>query len=87
MDKKDINIDDLNDVYRDIAQRINIETAIQIHKHYQGIQIVMPKKLLSKEYVKQCMMEDYRAGVCLKDIARKYDYSERWCRQIINDTD
>lgn len=83
VDKRKIQLEDLNEIYRDIAERVNLETAITLHEAYGGINLILPKNFYSSEYTNKCMLEDYNLGLSFKEMARKYGYSERWCRTKI----
>lgn len=78
-----LQADQLNGIYRDLALDLGVEIAISMFEHYRGLQVVFPTTLLSKEYLQQKIIQEYN-GTNVKDLARKYDYTERWVRQIIN---
>jgi Mor family transcriptional regulator len=79
---KEIKIKHLNGIYKDIAETLGIEMAVSIYKNYKGLQITFPKTFLSKEYVKEKIVNEYD-GKNTKRLARRYGYSERWIIQII----
>ena len=53
-----------------------------IHQTYKGLQVTFPKRLYSKDYVKEKVKQEYN-GKNLKELSRRYGYSERWIRQMI----
>ena len=53
-----------------------------IHQAYKGLQVTFPKRLYSKDYVKEKVKYEYN-GENLKELSRRYGYSERWIRQMI----
>lgn len=72
----------LNDVYRDIADKIGIENALEIYRMFHGNQISFPSRLFSKEYLHQAIVNEYN-GENVKQLAQKYNYSERSIWRII----
>lgn len=75
-------IDQLNPLYADLASLIGVEATIEVFKQYKGQQISFPVKLESKEFVIQQIYLEYD-GNNVKQLAKKYNYSERWIRQIL----
>lgn len=61
-----------------------VDVAIGIYRHFKGLQISFPVKLLSKEFVLKQIKKEY-TGQNLKYLASKYEYSERWVRKLLDD--
>lgn len=74
----------LNGIYKDFAEVLGIDMTIQIFNYYKGLQITLPTRLLSKEFVEQKVKEEYDGKNC-KALARKYEYSERWIRKMLSE--
>ncbi|WP_242985451.1 Mor transcription activator family protein [Vallitalea okinawensis] len=72
----------LNSIYKDMAEILGVEVTLLIYKHYKGLQVTFPTRLLSKDYVKELIRQEFD-GRNTKELARKYEYSERWIRKII----
>ena len=72
----------LNDVYRDIADKIGIENTLEIYRMFRGNQISFPSRLFSKEYIHQAIINEYN-GENAKQLAQKYNYSERSIWRIL----
>ena len=72
----------LNDVYRDIADKIGIENTLEIYRMFRGNQISFPSRLFSKEYIHQAIVNEYN-GENAKQLAQKYNYSERSIWRIL----
>lgn len=70
-------------IYKEIAKNFDISIAIKMHKYYQGQQISFPTKLFSSDYLADMITRDYIAGASVKELSKKYGYSERRVRQII----
>jgi Mor family transcriptional regulator len=79
-----MQVEDLADVYMEIADKIGVEAAVAIHEMFKGQQIMFPQKLYSKEYVYSYIKENCN-GRNVRELAKKFGYSDRRVRQIIND--
>ena len=73
-----------NSVYNDLAEAFGIDTAIQIYQMYKGMQISFPTRLFNPEYVRKNIPKEYD-GTNIKQLAKKYGYSEKTIRRMIND--
>lgn len=76
--------EDLNGIYWDFAEHLGIETTLLIHKYYHGLQVTFPQKLLSSEYVRRKILDEYD-GTNIKQLARRYSCSERQVRNILRE--
>ncbi|MBQ7085991.1 MAG: Mor transcription activator family protein [Clostridia bacterium] len=74
-----------NTIYRDIADRLGTDIAIEIYSMFKGQQISFPKRLLNPSRIQRNIIQEYD-GTNIKDLAIKYDYSERMIRKIIQDS-
>ena len=72
----------LNDVYKDIADKIGIENTLEIYRMFRGNQISFPNRLFSKEYIHNAIINEYD-GKNAKQLAQKYNYSERSVWRIL----
>ena len=72
----------LNGVYEEIAAAFNLETALKFYAMFKGQQITFPMHLFSKEYIVGKIRTEYN-GYNLKQLSKKYGYSERWVREIL----
>lgn len=70
-------------VYKDIAEFAGEDMARLMHENFKGQQIVFPNKLYSAKYMAEKIREEYN-GKNIKQLARKYGYTERWLRKIVN---
>lgn len=73
----------LNGIYKDIAENLGVEIARLFYIHYKGLQVTFPVRFLSKEYIQDQIFKEYN-GSNTRTLARKYEYSERWIREIVN---
>lgn len=79
-----MEIEDFADVYEEIAIEIGAETAVAIHKLFKGQQILFPQKLYKKSYIYNYIKQNYN-GKNVRELSKKFDYSERRIRQILCD--
>ena len=75
--------DGLNTVYKEIADELGIEAAKTIHNMFRGQQITFPLRFMSPEKLRERIAEEYD-GSNIRELARKYDYSEKTIRRIIH---
>lgn len=81
-----IEIKYLNGVYKDIAENMGINIAVKFFENYKGLQITFPVRLYEREYIVSKIKKEYN-GSNIKELARKYSYSERWIRQLLKEDD
>ena len=63
-------------IYRDIAEQIGVEDTYKLYEHFKGQQLSLTMRFYSVEYMEATVRAEYN-GTNLKELARKYDYSER----------
>ena len=72
-------------VYSDIAALLGLDAAIKLHEHYKGQQLFFPMELYSKEFIRSQIIEEYN-GYNVKQLAVKYDYTEKWIKKILKES-
>lgn len=75
---------DFAGVYKKIAELFDIEIVEKIYENFRGRQIVFPQRLYLQEYIKKSVSKKYTDGESIRELAKKYGYSERWIRKLIN---
>jgi Mor family transcriptional regulator len=83
-EKKQIDINDLAGIYKDIAEVIGIESTIILHDNFKGQQITLPKKLYTRDYIVS-QVKDGIEDNNIKAVAHQYGYTERRLRQILKE--
>ncbi len=73
-----------NNIYNEIAEELGLDSALKIYNMYHGTQINFPQKLHNPEYVKMMVPMEYD-GTNIKQLAKKYNYSEKTIRRMINE--
>lgn len=77
-----VKVEDLNDIYRNIAEEIGFENTVIIYNMFRGTQVSFPNRMLSKEYIYKSIVEEYN-GDNVSQLAKKYNYTERTVWRII----
>lgn len=82
---EEVSVDDFTGAYKEIAEVIGIEATINLHKHFQGQQITLPKKLYTKDYIVS-KVKSNEGGSNVRSVASEFGYTERRLRQIIKES-
>ena len=77
-----LNTDSFTGIYREIAQAISPEVAIEIYNLFRGQQIIFPQRLYSQEFV-IAYIEEHYDGHNVRELSHMFNYSDRRIRQII----
>ncbi len=80
---KVVDISSLQEPYEEIAEIIGVEATVAIFNELKGQQITFPTRLYKKSYVIKEVNLRYDGGN-LKELAREFNYTERWIRTFIN---
>ncbi len=75
----------LNEVYREISEKIGLDAAIVIYQMFKGQQITFPVHLFNSKRIQRSIIKEYD-GSNIRELARKYDYSEKTVRRMIKDS-
>ncbi len=78
----EVQPEQLAEIYKEIASVIGVENTVMFYASFKGQQISFPSRLFSKEYIRDCIIEEYD-GTNIKKLSKKYGYSERWVREIL----
>ena len=81
--EKDLTIELIPDgLYRDIAEAIGIENLVKLTQLVGGSTIYLPKSESIVRPVRDARIREEFNGYNHGDLARKYDVTERWVRQL-----
>ena len=85
-DLKTIKIENefLNGIYNDLANLIGMDATKSIFDEYRGQQITFPVEFYSKKFIHNQIVKEYN-GFNVKQLATKYEYSERTIRRILKE--
>ena len=72
----------LNTIYKEISEKLGMETAMEIYRMFKGQQVSFPMRLYSPRHIQKIILQEYD-GTNVKTLAVKYGYSEKTVRRII----
>lgn len=72
----------LQSVYREIADRLGVQTAVEMYSLFHGQQISFPMRLYDPEDIRSRVIREYD-GTNLRQLATRYGYSEKTIRRMI----
>ena len=75
----------LNDVYRDISEKLGLDAAIAVYQMFKGHQITFPVHLFNAKRIQKEIIKEYD-GSNINVLAKKFGYSEKTIRRIIKDS-
>jgi len=74
-----------NSVYREISEIVGLEATLKLYLRFKGQQINFPVRLYNPHLIQQNVIKEYD-GCNIKELAKKYDYSEKTIRRMIRDS-
>lgn len=81
MDEKEASL--FNEVYREICDAVGLDGAIAIYQLYKGQQITFPIHLFNAKRIQCIIIKEYD-GSNIRELAKKYGYSEKTVRRLLN---
>ena len=75
----------LNAVYKEVSEKLGMDTAMEIYRMFKGQQISFPMRFFNPERIQKCIVQEYD-GTNIQTLALKYGYSEKTVRRIIRDS-
>ena len=76
----------LNSVYREIGEKLGMDTAMDIYQLFKGQQVTFPMRFFSSACIRLLIVQEYD-GTNVKGLAVKYGYSEKTVRRIIRENE
>lgn len=80
----DQNTSGWNRTYKDLEQIVGVEATIKIYKEYRGMQLNLPVRLFSRDYLTQRLAIEYN-GLNKRELAKKYGYSQRTIERMLRE--
>lgn len=80
----EIDLKLLNMVYREIADKLGLEAAVEIYEMFRGQQICFPVRFYNSEKLRETICDEYD-GKNIRALSVKYNYSEKTIRRIIRE--
>ena len=75
----------LNAVYKEVSEKLGMDTAMEIYQMFKGQQINFPVRFFNPARIQQIIVKEYD-GTNIRTLAIKYNYSEKTIRRIIKDS-
>lgn len=75
----------LNAVYKEISEKLGVDTAMSIYQMFKGQQISFPVRFFNPKKIQQIIVQEYD-GTNVRTLAVKYNYSEKSVRRIIKES-
>lgn len=72
----------LNAVYKEIADNLGMDTAMDLYMLFKGQQICFPVRFFNPARTQENIVAEYD-GTNIKSLATKYNYSEKTIRRIL----
>lgn len=75
----------LNSVYKEVSEKLGMDTAMEIYRMFKGQQVSFPMRFFNPNRIQKCISQEYD-GTNIKILAIKYGYSEKTIRRIIRES-
>lgn len=74
----------LNNIYREISEKLGMDTAMELYRMFKGQQISFPVRFFNPVRIQQLIVQEYD-GSNIRTLAIKYNYSEKTVRRILKE--
>ena len=74
-----------NAVYKELSEIIGLDATLKVYLRFKGQQISFPVRLYNPHLIQQNVIKEYD-GYNIRELAKKYDYSEKTIRRMIRDS-
>ena len=85
VDNMEKEIELYNAVYKEICEIVGLDATLKIYLRFKGQQISFPVRLYNPHLIQQNVIKEYD-GYNIRELAKKYDYSEKTIRRMIRDS-
>ena len=85
VDNMEKEIELYNAVYKEICEIVGLDATLKIYLRFKGQQISFPVRLYNPHLIQQNVIKEYD-GHNIRELAKKYDYSEKTIRRMIRDS-
>ena len=75
----------LNNIYREISEKLGMDVAMEVYQMFKGQQINFPVRFFNPTRIQQIIVQEYD-GTNVRTLAIKYNYSEKTVRRIIKES-
>ena len=74
-----------NTVYKELHDIVGLDATLKIYLRFKGQQITFPVRLYNSHMIQQNVIREFD-GTNVRELAKKYDYSEKTIRRMIRDS-
>lgn len=74
-----------NNVYKEISEIVGLDATLKIYLRFKGQQVSFPVRLYNPQLIQQNVIKEFD-GTNVRELAKKYDYSEKTIRRMIRDS-
>ena len=74
-----------NAVYKEISEIVGLDATLKIYLRFKGQQITFPVRLYNPDMIQRNVIKEFD-GTNIRELAKKYDYSEKTIRRMIRDS-
>ena len=85
VDKMEKETELYNAVYKELSEIIGLDATLKVYLRFKGQQISFPVRLYNPHLIQQNVIKEYD-GYNIRELAKKYDYSEKTIRRMIRDS-
>jgi len=75
----------LNSVYSELSEKFGMDTTLEIYRMFKGQQISFPTRFFDPKVIRKAVTEEFD-GTNIRELAMKYDYSEKTIRRILKES-
>lgn len=77
-------VNQYNGIYQELLDYFGADIMNKLYEKYKGQSISFPIKLINPEWKKLQIQKDSANGASVKELAKKYEYTEQRTRVILN---
>ena len=72
-------------MYKEISEIVGLDATLKIYLRFKGTQVNFPVRLYNPHLIQQNVIKEFD-GTNIRQLAKKYDYSEKTIRRMIRDS-
>ncbi len=83
---EEVRLEDLQPIYRRLAKVFGLNNALLFGREFGGQSLYFPKvdAAIAVKARQRMVFQEWENGLTYGELARKYDLTEMWIRQIVN---
>lgn len=80
----DKSVEMYNELYKEICEIVGLDATLKIYLRFKGQQISFPVRLYDPHIIQKEVSREFD-GTNVRELAKKYDYSEKTIRRMIRE--